>query len=250
MIPNVFFLSYSETNADGNWAELQKLAPRGRRVHGIEGVKKAHQEIARQATTDFFFIVDGDNLVDKSFDFTTPRSLEKNTLYVWRANNPVNDLCYGFGAIKLYSKWLLLENPKITTVDIATSIAPIYMPIPIVASTTHFNASPLESWRGAFRETAKLTLCLISNPKDFMTQNRLMCWLEKGAERTYGAYCLAGAKAGHLFAKKYSDNTDELLRINDFNWLSSRYKELSLNSESSFCLDLDADKPPSGLPNI
>lgn len=226
MKTDIFFLSYSESNADDNWLSLQKQKPQAQRVHGIEGIKNAHKKIASTASTDFFFVIDGDNHVFPEFDFALPAQLEKNTLYVWRARNPVNDLCYGFGGIKLYNKWLLLENPQTTTVDIATSIAPIYVPIMIEASITQFNATPEEAWRGAFRESAKLTLNTLRHPQDTTSLQRLHVWQTKGESQLNGHYSKKGANMGHSFALENHNNPTTLTNINNFHWLHSQFKSL------------------------
>jgi len=220
---DIFFLSYQESNAESNWRHLSQLHPHAQRIHGIQGIKQAHQKIAAQATTDFFFVVDGDNSVMPDFLFPSPQHPDQKTLYVWRAQNPVNDLCYGFGGIKLYNKWLLLDNTKETQVDIATSIAPKYVAVPVIASITHFNASPLESWRAGFRETAKLTLNTLKNPLDTASAERLVVWTTKGADRLFGEDCLRGARQGHSYALEYHQEPSQMARLNDFNWLSAEY---------------------------
>lgn len=212
-----------ESNADKNWQNLLEQQPLAKRLHGIEGVKKAHQKIAEAAETDFFFVVDGDNWVNKDFDFSAPDLLDEETLYVWRALNPVNDLCYGFGGIKLYNKWLLLDNPKGTSVDIATSIAPKYKAVPIVASITEFNASPLESWRGAFRESAKLTLNTFKNPLDSASHSRLTAWKTQGQNRLFGAESMSGANMGNAYVVLNEKNTPALNKINNFDWLNTLF---------------------------
>ncbi|MCC6137491.1 MAG: hypothetical protein IT287_02585 [Bdellovibrionaceae bacterium] len=223
MRTDIFFLSYMESNADKNWAQLIKKYPKAQRIHGVKGVKAAHKKIAEASNTDFFFVIDGDNSIMADFDFAIPTDLDVETLYVWRAQNPVNDLCYGFGGIKLYNKWLLLKNTRATSVDIATSIAPKYVPVPIVASTTEFNASALESWRGAFRESAKLTLNTCKNPMDSVSHLRLETWKTKGQNRLFGAECVTGANMGHAYVILNAKSATALDKINDFEWLNSLF---------------------------
>jgi hypothetical protein len=226
MLVNIFFLSYSESNADENWQLLQTRKPDAKRIHGIEGIKNAHKKIATSATTDFFFVIDGDNSILPAFDFAIPAQIEKNTLYVWRARNPVNDLCYGFGGIKLYNKWLLLDNTQPTTVDIATSIAPVYHPIMVEASITNFNATPEEAWRGAFRESTKLTLNTLKHPQDTASLQRLHAWKTKGETALNGRYAINGANMGHVFALENSNNPIAHANINNFEWLKTQFKNL------------------------
>ncbi|MBY0383627.1 hypothetical protein K2X05_00585, partial [bacterium] len=161
---DIFFLSYAETNAEQNWSVLVERFPKAKRLHGICGVHRAHQLLAECTETDFYFVIDGDNRIHQDFTFEVPFQPENRSLYVWRARNPVNGLVYGFGGIKLYNK-SLFKNETSVGADVATTIAPHYVPVMTEASTTIFNSTPLEAWRGAFRECAKLTQNILKNPK-------------------------------------------------------------------------------------
>ena len=223
---DIFFLSYAESNAEANWLALRKRFPHAKRLHGIHGVYKAHAMIADCSETDFYFVVDGDNLVHEDFNFEVPFEPQKDALYVWRARNPVNQLVYGFGGIKLYNR-SLFSSPKDTGPDVATTIAPKYIPVMTLASTTCFNASELESWRGAFRECAKLTQNLNKNPNDHHSRERLTAWLSKGQESLFGSWCLLGAKQGHDFALCALSRGESLQTINDFRWLNNEFLKTS-----------------------
>lgn len=220
--PDIFFLSYSESNAELHWQNLVARFPRAKRLHGVCGVYRAHALLAETSESDFYFVVDGDNLVHDDFDFSVPFVPEKKALYVWRARNPVNQLVYGFGGIKLYNRTLFQKNSTVGA-DVATTITPHYVPVMTLASTTCFNASPLESWRGAFRECAKLTQNIFQNPKDVQSQERLHQWLTVGAEAPFGSWCLLGANLGHSYAKERLQKQQSLVEINDFTWLKSEF---------------------------
>jgi len=224
---DIFFLSFSESNAEENWAHLRQRFPHAKRVHGIKGVKNAHKVVAEQSSTPFFFLIDGDNRVAETFDFAIDFKPRLDTLYVWRANNPVNGLCYGFGAMKLYNREILGRSNDAKFVDVATTVAPKYHIIHSVASTTHFNASPLEAWRGAFRESAKLQLNCFKNPADMHSYNRLETWTSKGAESPHGAWCVLGARQGRAFSQSNWQDLEAMAQINDFEWLDSLFQRSS-----------------------
>ena len=234
----MFFLSYRESNAEDNWQRLVQRFPLAQRLHGVKGVLRAHQFLATLAESEYFFIIDGDNQIHEDFSFEIPFELYTDSLYVWRAQNPVNDLVYGFGGIKLYNKKLLALSTQVGT-DVATTIAPKYIPVPIVASTTAFHVSPLESWRGAFRECAKLTIQLFKKPSDLDTRERLHVWLSRGQDRLHGEWCLLGAKQGHEFAKMTLAEGTSIDAINDFHWLESQF--LKNDPKLSECLQIDTD---------
>ncbi len=223
---DIFFLSYSESNAESNWQTLRSRFPKAKRLHGIQGVFRAHSMIAECSETEFYFVVDGDNCINSDFDFMVPFEPHKDSLYVWRALNPVNQLVYGFGGIKLYNRQLFQTTTKVGT-DVATTIAPKYVPVMRLASTTLFNATPLESWRGAFRECAKLTQNLNKNPQDHHSQERLTAWLTEGEKEHNGTWCLLGARQGVAFAKSVISSGKSLQAINDFEWLNSEFLKTS-----------------------
>lgn len=231
---DIFFLSYSESNADENWQDLKARFPRAQRVHGIKGVKNAHRAVAEKSSTPFFFLIDGDNRVAEGFQFDLSLQPKLDTLYVWRAQNAVNGLVYGFGAIKLYNRELLDKSANKSMIDVATSVAPKYHIIHEVASITHFNASPLEAWRGGFRESAKLQLNCFKDASDLQSRDRLSSWTTQGLEATHGRWCLLGANQGKQFARENWQNHEAMSQLNDFEWLDSLFQ----NVESQLMQDL------------
>ena len=216
---DVFFLSFKETNREKNWQILRSLCPRNRRIHGIKGLALAHQMCARLSKTPFFFVVNGDNeVLDKEFQFQLPEEPLKETVYTWRSLNPVNQLIYGFGGLKLFPKSAFYSFSS-AQLDISTSLKIPYKIIPQLASITRFNASPLEAWRGAFRECVKLSSECISHQKILETKQRLDIWCEKGRDKPFGDYVLLGARQGRNYGKKHQRDKSALNKINNFDWL-------------------------------
>ena len=233
--PDIFFLSYSESNREKNWFKLKQKHPKARRIHGIKGLSLAHRICAKLAQTEFFFIVNADNKICEDFYFkapkeTNPENLTQNYLkpavYCWRSLNPVNGLIYGFGGVKLFPKNLFLSQPS-SFIDLSTSFKGRYQIIEELASITKFNASALEAWRGAFRECVKLASECINNQKSEETEERLNIWCKKGAEKAFGKYILMGAKEGRDYGFKNKDNKKALSKINDFEWLNALFEQKS-----------------------
>jgi hypothetical protein len=223
---DVIFISYRESNAEENWRHLLSLVPSARRVHGVEGISRAHRAAAAKSVSKFFFLVDGDNFVLPEFKFALPKEpLQEDSVYVWRARNPVNDLVYGFGGVKIYPKSLFEkeENLRMGRGDLATSAGKHYVVVEEIASETRFNATPLEAWRGAFREAAKLTVNLHQGAGDSRTRERLQTWLTRGQERLHGEWVLKGARAGREFGVRVQEGRESLSKINDFQWLEQRF---------------------------
>ena len=219
---DVFFLTYTESNRAKNWLKLKSLFPKARWIHGIKGLALAHQICAELSNSPFFFVVNGDNEVCKSFKFTAPETVLTSAVYCWRSLNPVNGLNYGFGGIKLFPKSAFSSGSSF--VDLSTSLKTNYKVVSETASVTRFNASALEAWRGAFRECVKLASECISNQKATETQERLKIWCKKGANKSFGQYVLLGANQGREYGEKNKENLKALNKINDFIWLNHFFK--------------------------
>jgi len=148
---DVIFLSYDEPNCEENWRKVQKLFRRAQRVHGVEGLSRAHIECSRRARTENYFLIDGDAevLENADLDHTSFPDLIHN-VYLWRSLNPVNGLVSGCGGIKLAHRSAFLSGFKGT--DLTTGIDRTFVRVPILASISRFNASPLTGCVSRVRE--------------------------------------------------------------------------------------------------
>ena len=224
---DIIFLSYSESNADENWQELKARFPHAKRVHGVKGIANAHKAAAQASETEFFFVVDGDNKILPEFQFSTKSlSLNTDTIYVWRCRNPVNDLVYGYGAVKLYNKQLLKHRYENRFVDLASTVTEKYHIVNEVASETHFHGTPEEAWRGAFRECAKLASQKIHRQKSDETLERLNAWCERAGYVPNSQWALLGARQGREFGEKVLNSHESLKKINDFGWLHQQFLKI------------------------
>lgn len=216
---DVIFISYKEPNADENWQRVLEKAPWAKRVHGVEGIFNAHKAAAKLATTDMFFVVDGDAwLVDEwEFDFQ-PGIFDRDCAYVWSSQNPVNDLTYQNGGVKLFNKSILMKKKKWDTLDMFTGIMPKIRAEDRVSCITSFNVDEFSTWRSAFRECVKL----------YKTNQmaKLSSWLNSDPKKPFGEYAMLGAWAGSQFAKENINDHQTLLRINDYKWLEQKFKEI------------------------
>lgn len=226
---DIIFISYNEPNANENYKILKERFPRATRIDGVKGIHQAHIEAAKTSTTYMFWVVDSDAEILSNFNFTMPQIpyysvQERNdfnqTVHVWRSQNPINDLEYGYGGVKLLPKKLTLEM-DLSKPDMTTSISNKFKIMPEVSNITKFNTDPFSTWRSAFRECAKLASKTIDRQDDYETNERLEIWTTKGSDRKFGEFALAGAKAGMEFG---ISNKDSIHLINDFNWLKEIYE--------------------------
>jgi hypothetical protein len=231
MLFDIFFISYQEPNADSNWDHLRSCFPYARRLHGVDGIHKAHSLAAKLASSKYFWVVDGDSTIVTDFDFTPPHKLMDqyqkdkidNVVYVYRALNPVNDLSYGYGGLKLLPR-LATATMDTQSVDMTTSISKHFYPVDQIASTTKFNTDPFSTWKSAFRESVKLSSCIIDGQVDTDTQQRLDTWCTYHNGAAYGDWAIVGANAGRRYGTDNKNNTEALRLINNFDWLKKQYE--------------------------
>jgi hypothetical protein len=222
---DIVFISYQEPNADENYAALKTRFPMAKRVHGVKGIHQAHIKAAKKCFTKMFWIVDADAIIidDFDFDYVVPNH-QLDHVHVWRSQNPVNDLVYGYGGIKLFPRKLTV-NMDISKPDMTTSISSKFKAIPEVANITAFNTDPFNTWKSAFRECAKLSSKIIDRQNNEETENRLHVWQTVGKERSYGEWAIRGAEAGSAYGRANQGNTEALKKINDFDWLEEKFNE-------------------------
>lgn len=222
---DIVMITYNEPYAEENYENLKKRFPRAKRIHGVKGIHQAHIEAAKQCTTDMIWIVDGDAQVldDFNFDYVTPED-EKDFVKVWRSKNPINDLEYGYGGIKLLPR-VRTELMNTNKPDMTTSISRHFKPINVVSNITAFNTDSFNTWRSAFRECAKLASKVIDRQKSNETEERLKVWTTIGKDRPYGQYAIDGAKEGMKYGFDNKGDLTALHNINDFDWLKRKFDE-------------------------
>ena len=222
---DIVFISYEESNAETNWLRLISRFPNAKRLHGVHGIHKAHITAANMIDTSMFYVVDGDAIIqdDFMFDVHVPDH-QLDHVHVFRAQNPINDLVYGYGAIKL------LPAAEVRSLvdrdfkpDMTSSINRKYKIVHQLSNITAFNTDPYNTWRSAFRECAKLASGVIDGQINTETQQRLETWCTQGSGREFGYWCLDGAQAGRKFGLD-SRGTDQLMKINDWSLLRKQYR--------------------------
>lgn len=226
LIPfEIVFISYNEPNADKNYDQLKLKFPNSKRIHGIKGIHQAHKAAAELVNTRMFWVVDGDAILKDTFNFDYYVSKwDRQTVHVFRSQNPINELSYGYGGVKLLPTKLVLDM-NMNSVDMTTSISKSFKSVDIVSNITEFNTDPFNTWKSAFRECVKLKSKIINGQIDSETQDRLDIWCKVGNNKPYGEYAIKGALKGTEFGQEYSDNKEMLSKINDWNWLKNKFEE-------------------------
>jgi len=220
---DIVFLSNGEPYADENFAKLEKLVYNKAKLHRVDRVKgifEAHKAAAQVATTEMFYLVDADCVIEGSFAFDLyPKPHDRDTVYVWHVKNPVNGLNYGHGGVKLFPT-KLLRDAKEWKIDLATSIGAKFKVLPRTIGTTEFTCDAQSAWRTGFREGAKLASKLIKNQVDAETDKRLDIWCTVNLGVPNGDYAVEGAISGRNWARAHPSLID---RINDYDWLYQQW---------------------------
>ena len=222
---DIFFVSYNEPNADKNWQILSQRFPHAQRIHGIIGIDNAHRECAIRSTTNMFWTVDGDTIVDEDFTFEyIPPIYDRDYTHIWYSRNPINELEYGNGAVKLWPTTKVREY-RGSWLDYTTSIGQLKIMEQTIA-TTAFNSSPYETWKSAFRECVKLSHNIENNPEDKESISRLHIWSNIQNNADFSDYCIKGACDALVW---YSFNKNNLDLINDFSWIEKLFEHFKAN---------------------
>ena len=227
---DIIFISYREEYANSNYNKLcTHPGVRGnviKRIHGIDGIRQAHIAAAKLATTSMFWVVDADAIIEDDFSFDLSLSEEEyNIVHVWHSKNPVNNLVYGYGGVKLLPRTATMETSN-DVVDFTSSITGSYKVMPAISNVTAFNTDPLSTWRSAFRECAKLSSNIIPGQDSAESAERLQVWLNATTTNSeFGEYAKAGASAGNWFGTTYREDKKMLAKINDYNWLALEFNE-------------------------
>jgi hypothetical protein len=170
------------------------------------------------------WIVDADAIIVDDFDFSyIPKRTDRDAVHVWRSRNPINDLEYGYGGVKLFPR-LATINMDTSRPDMTTSISNKFKLMPQISNITAFNTDEFSTWRSAFRECCKLASAVIDRQQQDETNTRLAAWCSAtGRDRPFGDYAIQGARAGRKYGVANQGNIEALKKINDFDWLKEQF---------------------------
>jgi hypothetical protein len=216
---DVMFLTCDEPNAEDNFRMLRQAAPWAQKVANCNSIHQAHQTAAQRSRTHWFFTVDGDNLiVNPTLFFGNPpwtESWHSRAVGVFLANNPTNNLQYGWGGIKLWNQKLLADAPQ-HYVDFTTAF-PMYV-IDVLGSTHVYNTSEWNTWRTVLREVFKLL-----QKTDPQSQMRLQEWHQPHAAFAFREAYLHALNTASALPPDYN--------VNCWQTLKHTYEQLYLKRE-------------------
>ncbi|TDB78262.1 hypothetical protein [Micromonospora sp. KC723] len=219
---DVVFLSYDEPLADELYRLLTATFGTVRRVHGVHGMRQAYLRTSAVASTDAYFIADGDFEIAPSFRPQDVQPLPDGVaMRVWQTENAVNGLRYGYGGLKLCRRVAIAAmQPR---VDVLAGLPGRVEFVPQVAGRTRFNQSPRHAWRAGFRECAMLARGCEYGMTAASAKRRIDRWLA-GGSAPYAAWSVRGARDGLAFAGATApDDTDRWENLNRPAWLDRHF---------------------------
>lgn len=214
-----YFLEFDDPNAQSNYARARLFIPDLIRIKTDKGIHESHKMCGSSSLTYKFMVIDADAFLLDDFDlsYIYDNLRPEPCVQIYRAINPINDLVYGHGGIKIFDKRLFTES---NSVDFSTSFVGNVHIAKKVLNIHKFNTTEFHTWRTAFRECAKLSAGIIKarNYKD--DEHRLNTWCNGGLNALYGPYSVVGANQGSEHGR-----TGNIDAINDFKWLRSKFEE-------------------------
>lgn len=220
--PDAVMLSFDEPLADTLHARLERVLGRPvKRLHGVCGMRRAYRLCAELADTEEFLLADGDLAIHADFAAAEVHPLEEGvSMRVWRADNPVNGLVYGYGGLKLIRRGALRAMGQ--AIDVLAALPGRTEFCPIVVGTTRFNQSPYHAWKAGFRECAMLARGSEYGMAESDAQERIAAWTaSSGGE--FASFAAAGARDGIVIARETAGDPQRFEVLNDPAWLRAYF---------------------------
>ena len=206
------FLTYDEPKKEEFWIQVQNMTPWAKRVDGVKGSDAAHKAAAAASDTEWFVLIDGDNLPDADFFNLQLRIKpeQEGGAFRWKARNIINGLRYGNGGLSCWSREFVnnMRTHEASNGSDETAVEfcfdPKYFAMHNCYSTTYPNGSAKQAWRAGFREGVKMCLdrgsrITLEEFKDRVNgrnYDHLCIWQSVGADVENGYWAMYGARLG------------------------------------------------------
>ena len=206
------FLTYDEPKKEEFWIQVQNMTPWAKRVDGVKGSDAAHKAAAAASDTEWFVLIDGDNLPDADFFNLQLRIKpeQEGGAFRWKARNIINGLRYGNGGLSCWSREVVnnMRTHEASNGSDETAVEfcfdKKYFAMHNCYSTTYPNGSVKQAWRAGFREGVKMCLdrgsrITLEEFKDRVNgrnYDHLCIWQSVGADVENGYWAMYGARLG------------------------------------------------------
>ena len=228
------FISYDEPKKEEFYKHNLSIITNLKRVDGIKGIDAAHKQAAKISNTDWFVVIDGDNIVNSTI---LTASIDTNSYWKcfrYRSKNNINGVISGNGGISCWSKEFVLSmnthessNSESTKIEFGSQCKPTAG----IYSVTYTDGSPYHAWRAGFREAVKLCL----NTEIKQNKKNLSLWHNIGRDVQNGFWSIYGARLGTYMTR--FENLD-LAIINDYDKLQNLWSEIIYSANEDRCKEL------------
>lgn len=220
-----FFLAFDDPNVDENFDRAKLFIHDLQQINTKLSIVESHKMCGSLSLTNQFMVLDADAYLLEEFKMSEIYDITKdpNFVYIFAARNPVNDLEYGHGGVKIFQRKFFNDREVI---DFSTSFLGKIRTVKKTLNIHRFNTSPFHAWRTAFRECVKLSSSTIINRNSIDDEYRLTTWCEKFNDVDYADFVKTGALQGRDFGNSNKHNPQELKKVNDFTWLKKAYEQV------------------------
>lgn len=224
---DIVFMSNGEVDEVDNYDRLCKISKRKVKwVRGINGRENAIRKCAEISDTDWVLVFPAKMVVNDDFDFNwQPCRVGLPRHYIFYAQNPVNDLCYGHMAPVAYNCDIVKKTKEY---NLDFTMSGTHDIVPICVGIANFNKSPLMTWRTAFREVIKLKYS--ADHGDVEASERLKVWLSI-ANGNFAEFCLSGAHDAIQYYNEVNGDLQKLKLSFGWDWLYQYSKQLGYKFE-------------------
>lgn len=246
---DVVYLTYDEPQKEEFWVKIKQVVPWAVRVDGVKGSDAAHKAAADASTTDWFVLIDGDNIPDSDFFNQVFEEPDVPSAYRWKAVNAVNSLMYGNGGLCIWHKDFVKNMRTHENSDgqdknnTEFCFDPNYHAMWNVYSTTYPNQSAFHAWRAGFREGVKMCLRQGVRPSleefDQLVHSKnldnLLIWMSVGTDAEHGDQAMEGARYG-VYKTMLTDW--DYTEVQDFDKLAEIWDSPGPQRESDIGFDM------------
>jgi hypothetical protein len=218
---DIFFISFKESVCEHNWSQLLLIHPEAKRIHGIHGIDRSHIACDQLSASEYFWTVDGDNLVTEKLIYNDPIVYD---LLMFKSFDPLQENLTLLGGVKLWKKGSII-NKTMSKGDFSLNATKNKIVIDKCYSTTLYNASPFDAWKTSFRHCVKLMSVIFQNRPNAknidLYLNQWRSCKDKTSLNSQWAYL--GYVDAEQYVSKVDNNISQLNKINDYQWLEEYF---------------------------
>lgn len=221
---DIFFISFKEANCEHNWEKVKDYHPDAIRLHGIAGIDRVHLTCDELSSTEYFWTVDGDNLLVRKLQYTDTLDAD---LLMFKALDPIHKNLTLLGGVKLWKKGSIV-NKDMSKGDFSLNATRSKRVVEEYFTETCYNVSAFDTWKTSFRHCVKLASVIFKNrPNAKNIDTYLEQWKSSmTSNANYAQWAYQGYIDAIEYVSKFDNNLEELYKINNYVWLEQHFGQL------------------------